>query len=111
MSAQQDWEDVLAGVESDVRRSALLLVPDGVALAAGRARSDRGAVGEPEPLVLPDPSTLPPVPASMRARITELYDEIDRVSSGLRTALSQTAAAQRLSAPAEPRSAFIDRRA
>jgi hypothetical protein len=112
MSDRQAWEDVLSAVEADVRRSALLLVPDGTALAAGRSRSARGALDEPQPITLPDLSQLPPVPPEMREQLTQLYDEIERVSSGIRSALSQAAAAQRLSAPQTPRtSRFIDRRA
>jgi hypothetical protein len=112
MSDQPAWEDVLAWVEADVRRSALLLVPDGTALSAGRPRDARGGVGEPPPLALPDLSELPPVPAAMHERLTRLYDEIDRVSSGIRTALSQAPAAQRLNAaPPPPTSRFIDRHA
>jgi hypothetical protein len=61
--------------------------------------------------VLPDAAQLPPLPADMRERVTRLYDEIDRVSSGIREALAQTAAAQRLTGPTGPGSAFIDRRA
>jgi hypothetical protein len=111
MSEQQAWEDVLAQVEADVQRSALLLVPDSVALTRGRTRTERGGVGEPEPLALPDPAHLPPLPAALRERVTQLYDEIDRVSWGIRTALAQAEAAQRLTAPTPRGSAFIDRRA
>lgn len=114
MSEQEAWEDVLGRVEADVRRAALLLVPDGTALAAGAARSQPSRLDEPQPLTLPDPAQLPPVPAEMRERLVGLYDEIERVSSGIRAALAQGAAAQRLSAalpPVPPGSRFLDRRA
>jgi hypothetical protein len=111
MSDSKDvWEDVLASVEAEIQRCAVVLTPDFTLAPAARTRDLRRSLSEPEPLVLPDPEDLPPVPPEIRARLRQLYDEIDRLAAAVRLAMQQMRTAQRLVPDPPTASVFVDRR-
>jgi hypothetical protein len=111
MSESKDvWEDVLASVEAEIQRCAVVLTPDFTLAPAARNRDLRRSLSEYEPLVLPDPEDLPPVPPEIRERLRLLYDEIDRVAAAVRLAMQQMRTAARLVPDSPSASVFVDRR-
>ncbi|WP_375492572.1 hypothetical protein [uncultured Jatrophihabitans sp.] len=82
------WADVLAEVEADVARSESMF-----STASGSAVRDTREFAAAEMMfpgagpLLPDPVTMPPVPAELAARIDALRSRITSLSDELKQAL------------------------